>query len=68
MIKIFVTLCQLANPSICHETLATSTAYQPLGMFDCADQASLADWMKQHPAERVVKVRCQFGERPEHGA
>jgi hypothetical protein len=68
VIKIFVLLCATANPSACQWTLATSSDYQRLGMFDCADQASLAEWMKQHPAKFIQRIRCQFGDRPERGA
>lgn len=68
MVKIFVTLCSLTLPTDCHEMLATSSAYQRLSLFDCADQASLAKWMESHPGKFIKGIRCQFGERNERGA
>lgn len=67
MIKILALLCSLTNPNSCHEITVTSTDIEPLQMSDCYDQAKLADWMKQHPAERVAKVTCVFGKHEQRG-
>lgn len=69
MIKIFATLCSLATPSVCHEQVITTSDYADLTMTAClVGVPALADWMKQHPAERLAGWKCQLGERPaQHG-
>jgi len=61
MIRILALLCQLSHPDNCNWT--TITTSEQLQMSDCYNQAKLAQWMRSHPAERVARVRCEFGNR-----
>lgn len=64
MIKILATLCSLAAPADCHEVIVTTSDYQDLTMTACMVGApALAEWMKQHPAERLASWKCQIGSR-----
>lgn len=66
--KVIVTLCKLANPDDCKPVLATSSDFQAITMFTCADQASLAKWlMREHPTEFVKQISCQWGRREGRG-
>lgn len=64
MIRILALLCSLASPTDCNWTTVTSSDIEQLQMSDCYNQAKIADWMKQHPAERIAKVTCVFGNQP----
>ncbi len=62
MIKIIAMLCSLANPTDCHEQLVTSSNFEDISLQSCLMGApQLADWMKNHPAERLAKWKCVIG-------
>jgi hypothetical protein len=69
MIKIIAMLCSLASPADCHELTVTTSDFADISMQSCMMGApQLADWMKQHPAERLARWRCEFGKREGRGA
>lgn len=69
MIKIIAVLCSLANSSQCHEQLVTSSDFADITMTSCLMGApQLAEWMRQHPAERLAKWRCVMGDDQRRGA
>ena len=69
MIKIVAVLCSLSTPADCHEQIVTTSDFAELSMQSCMMGApQLADWMKEHPAERLAGWRCEFGKRQSTGA
>lgn len=69
MIKIIAVLCNLASPAACHEQIVTTSDFADVSMQSCLMGApQLADWMKQHPAERLAAWRCVFGKQEGRGA
>lgn len=63
MIKIIAVLCSLASPTNCHEQLVTSSDFAQVSVQSCLMGApQLAEWMNQHPAERLAAWRCVIGE------
>jgi hypothetical protein len=59
MIKVVAVLCSLSSPVNCHELTVTSSDFAEVSMQSCLMGASqLAEWMKQHPAERLAAWRC----------
>ncbi|PIT02774.1 hypothetical protein TSA1_19970 [Bradyrhizobium nitroreducens] len=68
MIKIIAVLCSLASPSNCHEQLVTSSDFAEVSVQSCLMGApQLADWMSQHPAERLAAWRCVIGNQGGRG-
>ncbi|PDT91797.1 hypothetical protein CO669_00455 [Bradyrhizobium sp. Y36] len=68
MIKIIAVLCSLASPSNCHEQLVTSSDFAEVSVQSCLMGApQLADWMNQHPAERLAAWRCVIGKQAGRG-
>ena len=68
MIKIIAVLCSLASPSNCHEQLVTSSDFAQVSVQSCLMGApQLADWMNQHPAERLAAWRCVIGQQNGRG-
>jgi hypothetical protein len=64
MIKVIAVLCSLASPQDCHDEVVTTSNFADISMTACLMGApQLADWMKEHPAERLAGWRCEFGER-----
>jgi hypothetical protein len=64
MIKIIATLCSIAFPDTCHEQVVTTSDFADISLMSCMMGApQLADWMKQHPAERLSGWRCTVGDR-----
>jgi len=64
VIKIIAVLCKLAAPDVCHEQLVTSSDFAEISLQSCLMGApQLAEWMKQHPAERLASWKCVMGER-----
>jgi hypothetical protein len=62
MIKIIAVLCSLSSPAVCHEQTVTTSDFASVSMQSCLMGApQLADWMKQHPAERLGAWRCVIG-------
>jgi hypothetical protein len=68
VIKIIAVLCSLASPSNCHEQLVTSSDFAEVSVQSCLMGApQLADWMNQHPAERLAAWRCVIGNQARRG-
>ncbi|WP_439398611.1 hypothetical protein ACRQ5Q_14845 [Bradyrhizobium sp. PMVTL-01] len=66
MIKIIAVLCSLASPADCHEQVVTTSDFAEITMQSCLMGApQLADWMKDHPSERLAGWKCVFGQRGE---
>ena len=69
MIKIIAVLCSLASPGSCHEQTVTTSDFADVSMQSCLMGApQLADWMNQHPTERLAARRCVFGKKDSRGA
>jgi hypothetical protein len=69
VIKIIALLCSLSSPANCHEETVTTSDFAGVSMQSCLMGApQLADWMKNHPAERLAAWRCMIGERDGRGA
>lgn len=69
MIKIIAVLCSLSSPENCHEQIVTTSDFAEVSMQSCLMGApQLADWMNQHPAERLAAWRCVIGKRDGRGA
>jgi hypothetical protein len=64
VIKIIAVLCSLASPTICSEQTVTSSDFADVSIQSCLMGApQLAEWMKQHPAERLAAWRCVIGKK-----
>ncbi|MHC4045229.1 hypothetical protein [Bradyrhizobium sp. 23AC] len=64
MIKIIAVLCSLASPTNCHEQVVTTSDFAQVSVQSCLMGApQLADWMNQHPAERLAAWRCVIGQQ-----
>jgi len=69
MIKIIALLCSLSSPTDCHEQIVTTSDFADVSMQSCLIGApQLAEWMKQHPAERLAAWRCVIGRQGGSGA
>ncbi|WP_024516808.1 hypothetical protein [Bradyrhizobium sp. Tv2a-2] len=69
MISIIAVLCSLASPGTCHEQFVTNSDFAEISMQSCLMGApQLADWMKQHPAERLAGWKCRMGKQESRGA
>ena len=69
MIKIIAVLCSLSSPGNCHEQLVTSSDFADISVQSCLMGApQLAEWMNQHPAERLAAWRCVIGQQTRQGA
>ena len=57
-IELILTVCSLANPSLCEEARIPFASGDSLRQ--CMFQAppAIAQWSEQHPARRVVRWRC----------
>ncbi|MBR0702597.1 hypothetical protein ML401_03100 [Bradyrhizobium sp. 62B] len=68
MIKIIAVLCSLASPTNCHEQIVTTSDFAEVSVQSCLMGApQLADWMSQHPAERLAAWRCVIGNQARRG-
>jgi hypothetical protein len=68
VIKIIAVLCSLSSPASCHEQLVTTSDFANVSVQSCLMGApQLADWMKQHPAERLAAWRCVIGKQESRG-
>ncbi|RZN12478.1 hypothetical protein CWO91_04090 [Bradyrhizobium genosp. SA-3] len=68
MIKIIAVLCSLATPTNCHEQIVTTSDFAEVSVQSCLMGApQLADWMNQHPAERLAAWRCVIGKQGGRG-
>ncbi|APO55760.1 putative cupin superfamily protein [Bradyrhizobium diazoefficiens] len=62
MIKIIAVLCSLSSPTDCREQIVTTSDFADVTMQSCLMGApQLAEWMAQHPAERLAAWRCTIG-------
>jgi hypothetical protein len=69
MITILAMLCSLSSPANCQEWTVTTSDFADVSMQSCLMGApQLAEWMKQHPAERLAAWRCVSGSRNRNGA
>lgn len=69
MIRIIAVLCSLASPSNCHEQIVTTSDFAEVSMQSCMMGApQLAEWMNQHPTERLAGWRCVIGQQGGRGA
>ncbi len=69
MIKVIAVLCSLASPDNCHEQTVTTSDVADVSMQSCMiGMPQLAEWMKQHPAERLAAWRCVIGKQDGRGA
>ena len=68
MIKIIAVLCSLSAPANCREETVTTSDFAEVSMQSCLMGApQLAEWMRQHPAERLAAWRCEMGKRERRG-
>ena len=68
MIKIIAVLCNLSSPANCYEQTVTTSDFGDVSMQSCLTAApQLAEWMKQHPAERLAAWRCVIGMQDRRG-
>jgi hypothetical protein len=68
VIKVIAVLCSLATPTNCHEQIVTTSDFAEVSMQSCLMGApQLADWMKQHPADRLAAWRCVIGRQDGKG-
>jgi hypothetical protein len=52
-----------------HEQTVTTSDFAEVSMQSCLMGApQLAEWMKEHPAERLAAWRCEIGKRDGRGA
>lgn len=69
MITIVAVLCSLSGPANCHDQTVTTSDFADISVQSCLLGApQLAEWMKQHPAERLAGWRCELGSRSGRGA
>jgi hypothetical protein len=62
VIKVIAVLCSLTSPTNCREQTVTTSDLADVSMQSCLMGApQLADWMKQHPTERLAGWRCVIG-------
>ncbi|HEY7844942.1 MAG TPA: hypothetical protein VID30_14850 [Bradyrhizobium sp.] len=68
MIRIIAVLCSLSSPAICHEQTVTTSDFAEVSVQSCLMGApQLAEWMKEHPAERLAAWRCVIGRQGGRG-
>jgi hypothetical protein len=68
VIKIIAVLCSLSSPANCYEETVTTSNFAAVSMQSCLMGApQLAEWMKEHPAERLAAWRCVIGSRDGRG-
>ena len=64
MITIIAMLCSLSSPASCHEEIVTTSDFADVSIQSCMMGApQLAEWMKQHRADRLAAWRCVIGKR-----
>ena len=69
MIKVVAVLCGLSSPTNCHEQTVTTSDFVGVSMQSCLMGApQLAEWMNQHPAERLAGWRCVLGKQDDRKA
>jgi hypothetical protein len=69
VIKIIAVLCSLSSPADCYEQTVTTSDFADFSMQSClVGTPQLAEWMKQHPAQRLAAWRCVIGKPDGRGA
>jgi hypothetical protein len=68
VIKIIAVLCSLSSPANCHEQTVTTSDFAEVSMQCLVGAPQIAEWMNQHPAERLAGWRCVFGKQDGRGA
>ena len=69
MIKVIAVLCSVTTPADCNEVTVTSSDFAEISMQSCLmGTPQLAEWMNQHPAERLAAWRCVIGKSSGRGA
>jgi hypothetical protein len=64
VIKIIAVLCSLSSPANCREQIVTTSDFADVSVQSCLMGApQLAEWMKQHPAERLAAWRASLANR-----
>jgi hypothetical protein len=62
-------LCSLSTPADCREQIVTTSDFADVSVQSCLMGApQLAEWMKEHPAERLAAWRCVIGKRDARAA
>jgi hypothetical protein len=62
MIQIIAVLCSLSSPAVCHEQTVTTSDFADVTMTSCLMGApQLAEWMKEHPGQRLAGWKCVIG-------
>ena len=62
MIKVIAMLCSLNSPGDCHEQVVTTSEFADVSLKSCMMGApQIAEWMKQHPSDRLASWRCEIG-------
>jgi hypothetical protein len=68
VIKVIAVLCSLTSPVNCHEQTVATSDFAEVSIQSCLMGAQqLANWMKQHPAERLAAWRCVIGQQNGRG-
>ena len=69
MIQIIAVLCSLSSPANCREQTVTTSDFAGVSVQSCLMGApQLAEWMNQHPDERLAAWRCVIGKQDGRGA
>jgi hypothetical protein len=69
VLKIIAVLCSRSGPESCREQIVTTSDFADVSTQSCLMGApQLADWMKQHPVERLAAWRCVIGKHDGRGA
>ncbi|MGY8668399.1 hypothetical protein Q3C01_39350 [Bradyrhizobium sp. UFLA05-109] len=69
MIKIIAVLCSLSSPVSCHELTVTTSDSADVSVQSCLMGApQLAEWMNEHPTERLAAWRYVMGRTNGRGA
>jgi hypothetical protein len=61
-IDLILTVCTLANPSVCEEQRLPYSTAGSLRQCMFAAPPAIAQWSQEHPARRVVRWRCAWPE------
>ncbi|MET4210870.1 hypothetical protein ABIB95_005707 [Bradyrhizobium sp. LA2.1] len=69
MIKLFAVLCSPVTPTKFHEQTVATSEPTDISMQSCLEGVpQLAEWMKQHPTERLTRGRVMIGNQDRGGA
>jgi hypothetical protein len=69
VIKIIAVLCSLSSPATCREQTVTTPDFAGASVQSRLTGApQRAEWMKQHPAERLAAWRCVIAMQDGRGA